>query len=40
LKFKKALFFIPFGAAHPHPKEGRVAEKGIKNIPFGEPFFK
>ena len=23
-------FFIPFGAAHPHPKEGWAAEMGIK----------
>lgn len=25
-------FFIPFGAAHPHQKEGWVAKKGIKNF--------
>ncbi|MDR4499459.1 MAG: hypothetical protein MRK02_16300 [Candidatus Scalindua sp.] len=33
-------FFIPFGAAHSHPKEGWVAEMGIKNIPFGVLSFK
>ena len=25
-------FFIPFGAAHPHQKEGWVVEKGIKKF--------
>ncbi len=39
-KFKEGFIFYSLRSRPPSQKEGWVAEKGIKNIPFGEPSFK